>query len=214
MFRSEPIISGKESSFYVYFSDWLTWWNYFQTYSDVFEATVARVEAGQQFNHQALPTLFLMRHTLELGLKAQIFKFETVNSPNPVSRLKLNADSHKISVLLSCFKKHVDCAVKKVDICEDLKSSIEEFQKGMRRLEGLVSALDKDSQAFRYPVAKDGTNYWTRDHDGSISHVINLYFKIQPYIIFTDTVFAESGLFEDVAWQTEIESTYVQGAHE
>lgn len=208
MFRSEPIDPNRERKFQVYFSDWTTWWNYFQTYADVFEATVARVEGGEQFNHQALPALFLMRHTLELGLKAQILKFQSVNKEDEIPVLQFNAGSHKISVLLSKFENHVSISLKKVKVDNDVKLKIREYHRKFRSLQALIEEFDNNSQAFRYPVQNDGAPYWSRDHDSNVSGMINIYFDIKPFLIFTDTVFSEYGLFAEVDYEAYMQSLY------
>jgi len=110
--RQEPIESKRRFKFESYIGRNSSWWDYYRHYKNAIDELVNGIEQNTiQIDNVSLSLLFLIRHCLELGLKANILKLEEIN--DSVAKIKLSGNkSHSIEVLYNKFIEHLNTVKK------------------------------------------------------------------------------------------------------
>lgn len=134
--------------------------------------------------------LFLLRHSLELGLKANILYFETRN--NDIEKIRFNGKySHSIEFLYDKFTEHIDFIVIKLSFNKDILEQLEIYKSKLLHVKNKLHSLDSNSICFRYPIDKKGKNNFDWNTREDLLEIVNLYYDIQPFILYTSNVFDE-----------------------
>ena len=140
-----------------------TFGDYFGTYQTAVEALYnCIVRKEKTVNEISYPLLFLVRHSLELGYKANI------NYLAQYSKLKDKVywEKHFLKELHQALKKHFNMVIKnlkndyQVTVAHQEVQEFEKYYTELERLTGIFDTLDRGSYSFRYPVstAKKGSN--------------------------------------------------------
>jgi len=192
--RQNPIDSKKKWKFDSYIGRNTSWWHYYSQYKEVIDEMVTNIENNTPIDTVSLPLMFLIRHSLELGLKANILKLEPVN--NGVEKIKLSgSNSHSLEFLFDRFTLHLETVKKNYEISSEIRSQMDIYLNDFSALKDKLHKLDKGSFNFRYPVDTKGDYNFTWDTRENLSEIINLYYSIQPFLVFTDAVLYEEGVF-------------------
>jgi hypothetical protein len=124
-----------------------------------------------------LPLLFLIRHYLEAALKHNL-----MNVNGGIYNKKL-CKEHSLHELFKLLNKEVNDAIGNIDD-KDFKKETIKYHNNLKQLINTIDALDKLSQAFRYPVDKNGNTFtWTIEKDFIIS-IYTIASKTDAYISF------------------------------
>lgn len=166
------------------------WWRYFGEYKQIVSLILERSKQSET-TIIARPTLFLMRHTLELGFKANIVELEKESGLD----LKLNfsgAAGHYLEALHEKFEMHFSELAKKYDLPKTILSQFKNLNEPLEELRNFFHRLDKGSYGFRYPFQKDGTTpSFARQETLEIKKIIVLYEASIDLLIYTTDVIAE-----------------------
>lgn len=116
---------------------------------------------GDNINLIAHPILYLMRHSIELGLK------ENIRYLDKYSKLGLrNFKTHSISDLFIEFEKHYMKIANDLNFKEELSSEYDKYADGLRKL---ILKLGADDSSFRYIHSTEGSGIFNHDE------TINIY---------------------------------------
>lgn len=143
------------------------------------------IENGEyDLNKAYLPLFFLIRHSMEIGLKANLYDINITLGRK-----------HSIKTLYNCF-----CGdngyVRKLNkqVSTSTQQTINDYIEKLRELKGIMHQMDVNSYVFRFPV--DGSR---KPHILSISEktlltVIKLYLVTDAFITFTNQVLRDEGV--------------------
>lgn len=166
-----------------------TWWIHYNHYRNSAFLLANSVNNGTPIDIISLPLLFLLRHSIELGLKANICEFEELKSNN--KKIKI---THNLESLFKTFKIELDNIITENTISKDILDQIESYNRSLENLINQIHFLDKGSYSFRYPVDKDGNNCfeWTDRID--IREFLDLLNQVNDFVLFTTGVLEECGV--------------------
>jgi len=136
-----------------------------------------------------LPLLFLMRHSLELALKANIFEIQKLSS---LIKSKNYSHEHSLMTLYNCYADYLS----KIDLTalsDDTKLQLLLFQEKYIELNDIIHRLDTNSRSFRFPVDKDSKAYVLDIGKIKLTDILKLYYFTDPFITFTNAVLEEAG---------------------
>jgi len=122
---------------------------YAYQYQEAFEILYKKHVGG---SHLVLPTLYMLRHSLELMLKAKIEYLAQFSASNNLIN-KLN-NEHKLTSLSNSFLEHYALSKQKLDIKDDDSKYLNDF----KSLISFFTELDNYSYTFRYPKDKEGNS--------------------------------------------------------
>lgn len=194
MFTKNSIDPKARIKFTAYIGQDQTWWSYYVHYKSAIDVLVKSIEDGTPVNTVSLPLLFLVRHCLEIGFKANILKLETVSDAQ-LKMVDKYANTHSLSTLYGIFQTHLKAIQK--SIITDIKTNqtIDVYLVEIERLKDIFHNLDYGSYHFRYPVNNQGKQNFDWNEQINIADIIELFYRLQPFILFTDSVLAEYGAF-------------------
>lgn len=184
-----------------YLGNYLSFGGYLGAYQNAFNVLVEDVERTDlHVDRIAYPMLFIARHCLELGFKANIQYFKRYSERVDYT----NSDSHNLKDLLGGFKLHVDATVKNlkakhdIDIdaedWEDFKKHYEEVQK----LTSIFDILDKGSFCFRYPVDVKGNKVFSFDATINLIDIKQALDKSMIMLTYTAALFSKYTDYADM----------------
>lgn len=147
------------------------------------------IDGKHRIDTVAHPLLYLMRHSIELGLKENI-KYLKKYSKLPF----LKSKTHTLSDLFSEFEKHYNEIAVKNNFETELK---EEYNKYTSGLKDVIQALGEDASSFRYIYATDGKKVFTntetiniyelkKKYDNSLVFITHTADAISPYTDYID----------------------------
>ena len=131
------------------------------------------IEGENRVDTIAHPLLYLMRHSIELGLKVNI-KYLSKYSNLKIKEFK----THTLSVLFSEFEKHYKKIVIENNFERELKK---EYDKYSADLKDVIKALGDDWSSFRYVYDTNGTKIF---EDTETLNIYNIKKKYNNSIIF------------------------------
>ncbi len=129
----------------------------FSAYLAFYEHAVERLflqvsEHNETADMAAIPLLFLMRHTMELGYKFSLFHLCELNGTSFIPEAK-NGEGHLFAKLQARLRVEYAKALNDGHVAEHDHEVIEEYfaltEKGMK----LFDALDEKSTKLRYPIS-------------------------------------------------------------
>jgi hypothetical protein len=169
------------------------WSNYYFQYKKLVDDIVTSIEKGVPVDTVALPLLFLIRHSIELGLKENIITIEKIINAQSVNLKKIN--KHSIAFLFDEFRSQLKLIIENYTISKKTVDAINDFLEIVEKIKNELHELDKGSYNFRYPVDKEGNQNFTFNKKVNIADILDAYYEIQPFLIFTKTVLYEEGVF-------------------
>lgn len=189
-------------------------WSYLRSYHNAFKALVQNLDDRRaNVDSIAFPLLFLARHCMELGFKANIRYFQKYSRISDHTRSK----SHDLKLLFSAFKLHMNNTIEKLEAefgskvnPEDIRS-FNEYCQEVEILNDQFHLLDKGSYSFRYPVDNDGKPVFEPDETINIVDVINLFNKTMTLLYHTSDVFSKYTDYSDSIqqmYEDEMRSAY------
>lgn len=119
-----------------------------------------------------LPLLFLIRHTLELKLKALQLELQM-----PVKKV------HNLRELYKNVKLKIDTYIKKLDD-DELKKQSQEYQRLTDEFQNIINKLDNNSLIFRFPIDKKGNKVGFTPQKDDLIKVYILYKKTDSFLTF------------------------------
>ena len=126
------------------------------------------------------PLLYLMRHSIELGLKENI-KYLKKYSKLPI----LKSKTHTLSDLFLEFEKHY----KKIAIENNFEIELkEEYNKYTSDLKDVITALGEDASSFRYVYATDGKKIFENSKTINVYELKKKYDNSLVFITYTADV--------------------------
>ena len=171
----------------------ISWWQYYSQYKNIVDELVDGIERNVPIDTVSLPLLFLVRHSLELGLKANILKLQKINSN--VTKVKLKGSkSHSIEMLHNKFIEHLNVLKRERQFPSQIQDGVNTYLSKLEPLKDLLHSLDKGSYNFRYPVDTEGIQNFEWSMKVQVADIMDLYYEIQSFLIFTETVLNEEGI--------------------
>ncbi len=202
MFK-DPIDVKNTKKFEVYLGQSLDWWLLNAQYKTALDQLITLVENGLPINRVAFPILFMVRHGLELSLKANILRMQDVTT---VEKLKLNGGkSHSLDVLYNKFLQNLNQIIRKTKLSPKILEEIENYKDKIEPLKSILHKLDERSYSFRYPVDTDGNPNFNWLEKMNIADLINSFYFIQPFLLFTENVLVDAGVFANHDMKNELD---------
>jgi F0F1-type ATP synthase gamma subunit len=192
--RSEPINPKRRWKFNSRIGQNRSWGNYYSQYKNVIDDIVNGIEDKTPIDTVSLPLLFLIRHSLEVGLKDNILKLEAVN--DKVAKIELRGTKyHSIEVLYNKFVQHLNTIKKNFRLTPSVVKEIDDYLNKFEPLKEKFHKLDNGSFNFRYPVDTEGNYNFNWNEEENLADIIDMYYSIQPFLAFTGAVLYEEGVF-------------------
>lgn len=143
---------------------------------------------GFDVNKIYLPLFFLIRHSLEIGLK---FNLQQAN----IQFGEYN-DIHSLERLYNLFgdKKGYLSNLDLGKLSEHTKKQYDEFKKQYENLEKVIKRLDHNSLFFRFPADKNDKNLLLEFKKNDLFDAIRLFYFTDPFITFTIAVLKDEGI--------------------
>jgi len=194
------------AKFEAYLGNYLNYWSYLGTYQNAFNALVEDVERTDlHVDRIAYPMLFIARHCLELGFKANIRYFKTYSEKTDFT----TSDSHNLKDLFGGFKLHIRATVKNlkdkhdIDVDQDDLKDFENYCKEVETLTNQFDIIDNGSFSFRYPVDKNNNNVFKHDDRINLLDVKEVLDKAMILLHHTSDLFSKY-----IDYAKMIEETY------
>ena len=180
--------------------------SYLGSYKRAFDALLENVyQSKSHVDHLVYPILFMARHCMELGFKANIQYFSKYSEKIDY----VTAGTHNLENLFNAFKMHVEETFIKLKenhgivVEKDDKKLFKVLCKKIESLNIKFHDLDKGSDAFRYPVNKNQNPSITKNITLNILDVAGLLEECMTLFIHTADLFSKYTDYAD-----EIESYY------
>lgn len=190
--RREPIDPKTARKFESYIGWNQTWWNYYIQYKEGVDELVKSVENNKPIDTVSLPLLFMLRHSLELGLKANILKLELLNEN--IAKLKLDGKSHRLDHLFNKLKEHLNPHMH--NLSATVKSETTDYLITLSELVDILHKLDVGSYEFRYPIDTLKMPNFEWSDRVLVGDIVNLYYRIQTFLLYLENVLVEEGVME------------------
>ncbi len=145
-------------------------------------------------NRIYLPLLFLIRHSLELGLKSNLQQAKKISSDKVPK--KQYDKIHSLSQLYNCFGGE-DGYLSKLDLTKmsvETKKQFDAYKSEYEDLNEVVHQLDNNSNYFRYPVDSKGKNHPLYISNNGLFRILKLYYLTDPFTSFTLDVLNDEGI--------------------
>ena len=158
------------------------------------------IEEKHRVDTIAHPLLYLMRHSIELGLKENI-KYLKKYSKLPISKSK----THTLSDLFLEFENHYSKIAIENNFEIELK---EEYNKYTSDLKDVITALGEEASSFRYVYTNDGKKVFTnsetinvyelkKKYDNSLILISHTADAISPYTDYIDYLKFDKSIKKD-----------------
>jgi hypothetical protein len=162
--------------------------NYFGAYQEAAEILFQAVaKTDKTPDSIALPLLFLMRHSLELGYK---FTLDSVLR-NDGQFYSPGSDGHSLTSCHKTLRKWFDEMCKRNNVPENLKEDFDKYYDLARIGMEQLDHFDPDSYHFRYPGDKKGqSSYFNRNDKVNLLEIKRAYDGAMTLLRHTADVFA------------------------
>lgn len=202
------------AKFEAFLGNYLNFWSYLRTYHNAFNALVEDVERSNlHVDRIAYPLLFIARHSLELGFKANIRYFKKYSEKSDFT----NSDSHNLKDLLGGFKLHVAATIKNlkdkygIDIDQDDIKEFNVYCSEVEKFTNQLEIIDNGSYSFRYPVDKKNNKVFTYTDRINLLDVKEVFDKAMTLLYHTSDVFSKYMDYADMiekAYEDEMRMAY------
>jgi len=183
-----------EHQFTAFIDYYLSFPSYLGSYKRSFDILIKEVlKTGFHVDHIAYPILYLARHCMELGLKTNIRYFSKYSGKSDYTI----AGTHDLENLFIAFMMHVNETFKNlklkygIDTDKKDKKSFRKLSKDVKKLNNIFHLLDKNSDAFRYPVDKEQNPSFKKGEKINVLDVNELLEKSMTLFVHTADVFAK-----------------------
>jgi hypothetical protein len=148
----ENISKKREKAFFeLYPSDYTTLGQIQTDYdSSTSELVVGIIEHKIKLEDIFFPLMFLVRHSIELSLKANLRAADMTTSNEIINT------EHSLYKLFTCFDNEVQKALQQMNDNPELKKETLEYHQKFENLKQIIHNVDAHSFYFRYPVDKNG----------------------------------------------------------
>lgn len=137
-----------------------------------------------------IPLLFMIRHSLELVLKANV---ADANRYLPgINNLKLKRE-HKLTQVLSAFNVFLD-SLELHKMPRPLRKKLARFRKKYDDLNTTLHQLDVHSRIFRFPTDKAGNLQALQTKRINMQRILELLYYTDKFLTFTDLVLLDNGI--------------------
>ncbi len=136
-----------------------------------------------------LPLLFLIRHSMELGLKSNLADAKEYLLPN---KLNVIQNEHSICKLFNLLNGIINKALMEIKE-SNFKEKTKSYHDLLQQLNTEIHKLDSDSYYFRFPYKKDGTLSQFRLEKSETYKILNLCQKVDAYLTFAIPVLKHYG---------------------
>ncbi len=184
----------RHSLFQAHIGMYQTWWGYYSDYTEATSILIDAINNNQPVHTIATPLLFLIRHSLELGLKANILELEKISSAKP--KLKFDGNSHQLEFLHEYFISHIDEIINKNIIDEDIIDEITYYKTKLKNIKDILHKIDRGSYAFRYPINVKKNLSFDYLEIVNIEDCVMLLKEIDPFLLYTISVFEDLGIIK------------------
>ena len=195
------IIRVKQANFEAHIGHNLHFWNYINSYQTAFNVLVENVETtGLPVDRFAYPMLFIVRHCLELGFKANIRYFKKYSLKTEFT----NSDSHNLKDLFQGFKLHIGATISNLKSNHEIEVGPEDlreydnYSKEVEKLTTQFDILDRGSMSFRYPVGKENDKVFGNDEKINILDIKEAFDKSMILLHHTSDVFSKYTDYTDM----------------
>lgn len=185
---------------------YMTFPSYLGSYKRSFDILLKDVnETKSHVDYISYPLLFLARHCMELGLKTNIRYFSKYSGKDDFTI----AGTHDLENLFRAFKLHVNETFinlktkYNIAVEKDDKKSFKDLCNEVDKLNTVFHTLDKNSDAFRYPIDKKQNPSFKKGERINIIDVAELLEKSMTLFLHTADVFSKYTDYAD-----EIENYY------
>lgn len=139
-----------------------------------------------------LPLLFLIRHSMELVLKSNITEVQGLSD-----LIKQNdfQNEHSLTVLYNVYNDYLSKADTQ-KLSKDVMEEYNDYKANYEKLNDAIHQLDYHSRQFRYPVDRKGNAQRIDLVKMNFIDVLKLLYYTQPFIMFTNAVFVDTGILE------------------
>ena len=157
-----------------------TWGQY---YVDYMASIGILLESEEPFNHLRIRSLlFLIRHSLELGLKEYIMLFN-----NYLAKTETNL-THKLSELYPIFCNLYEEMSKKYNFDEVEKNEFYTYKARLESLKSIFEKLDDLSMTFRYPTDRMGDFFFKKNNGIDMEEKVDMI-EIIDLLSYTNEMF-------------------------
>ena len=197
MLRNSHIATEYRQNFYARIGRNETWFGYYLNYRYLVDNIVSQIEKGiTPIDIVSTPLMFLIRHSLELGLKANILELEMIN--NSVEKIKLGGkNSHSIQMLFDKFKTHMTIIITSFEIPTSIKKEIEKYLEKFKLLTAKFTQIDNGSFNFRYPIDTKGNYNFEWEYEEDIAKILDIYYDIIDLLNYTVDVLTDVGIIKE-----------------
>lgn len=202
------------NKFEAFLGSYLSFGSYLTSYENAFRALIDSVNnSGFHVDYLAYPILFIARHSLELGFKANIRYFSKYSEKSDY----IYDNSHNLKDLFSGFETHFREFIKQLKVkygIEVAKEDILDFEEYCIAVENLVdrfNLLDKSSYCFRYPVDTKNKKNFSPTDSVNILDIKELFDKAMILLQHTADLFSKYTDYADdieVCYEDEMKSLY------
>jgi hypothetical protein len=175
----ENVSTKREKAFFELYPSAYTTLGQIQTDYDssISELVVGIIEHKIKLEDIFFPLMFLVRHSIELSLKANLKDVDGNIYEGKIT------NEHSLCTLFNCFDKEVQNALQHMNDNPELKKETLEYHKKFEELKQIIHNIDAHSFYFRYPVDKDGkTVEWKNLNKKYVLNAITLDTTSDAYI--------------------------------
>jgi hypothetical protein len=186
--NAQPELFTARLGMYRTFSDYLSSYEY--CVNEIYESMVGEGRPTSM-DVVANPVLFMMRHSLEIGLKLNI-KYLTKYSGKK-DFIKIILSSHEIGKLWNCFKIHFNAIIKSSSISVKTKQQSINIFNNTEKFINLIESIDNEATAFRYPINTSGKIIFERNLTINLLEYKNLYDDTMKLLKYSIDVLIDEG---------------------
>lgn len=139
-----------------------------------------------------LPLLFLLRHSLELKLKASIIELGNVVEEKDRSEVYR---THNVNKLYEMLAEHTNAAIESITD-PGFKKQSEDLRHVTIRYKNIIALLDANSYLFRFPKDRRGNDADFIPKSDCVSEILKLYKKSDPFLCLAVPVLFEAGVLK------------------
>lgn len=139
-----------------------------------------------------LPLLFMIRHSLELGLKDNLLEVKRDLTLKQQSKL----NEHKLVALYNIISEIVDSAKKRMSDGNVLIEQINKYEPLTKNICSSFGNLDAKSYNFRFPVDENGNAMSVPFSNLDIKNVLKIFQEIDPYVSLSLLLLKEYGFID------------------
>ncbi len=179
--------------------------DYFSQYENAIKFLLKECVNNEKIDSLVLPTLFLIRHCLELGLKYNIKFFSEYSQKNDFLK-KLNS-SHNLESLFEVFCVHIRSAMDEIGYQnkDNSRCAVEIQIEKSKFIIKFLEKLDKYGTTFRYATDKNGQRSLKRSDNFDIRTLENSFEECLKLLWHSEDVLSDGIKYYDYM-KNEIES--------